>query len=227
MDETSNVRDPYSPLAQQQAQESIQVQDTSPPTWPVARTQDLQNGIGAQPPGQQYSMRLLLMSVAIVLIILLAVVWVLSLTHLIQVYWADIFFVIFTAIGTVIPLLQLYRESMLLRTPLVTTVSSPNTEPLDLLEFSMPRPGPEEGALVIYAKRALRDFNVTLSRGPLEDAHPYTGQHIGKCKVNGRTRYIAAFRSLPPGPYTAHIYKRSKSAQINIYPARITFVDWR
>ena len=218
-----------------QVRGSIQTQDkgTSPfPTLTVI-PQDRQGAIALQLKGKQWwgeLIKWLSVSIAVVLMAVGTVVWVLSITDAIQGPWSSICPALFTSFGTIITLLQLYFQFMAVPTPAVAatpwTSGAQSSDPLDEA-FSIPRPGGQEGVLVVYTKRSLRGFSVALCCGFWEDTGPYAAQNIVERKIRGHVYHIAVFESLPPGPYTAHIYRREMTAEVTIYPGKVTAVDWR
>jgi len=163
------------------------------------------------------------------LMIIGSIVWVLSII-ISLVFWSNICNIAFAVIGNILGLLQLHFQLTPVPVPTPPTALLPaDAQPPDPFsgDFSIPRPGEQEGILVAYTKRSLRGFSITLCRGFWEDTNPYAAQNIVECKIRGHTYYIAVFELLPPGPYTAHIYKREMTAKVTIYSGRVTTIDWR
>lgn len=207
-------------------------QDTSPPTLPAAQPPDHQNAIVIRPKSKQrhgQPMNCLLMIIAIMLIIFGSIIWILSIMFS-MVSWSSICGAFFTAIGSFMTLLQLYTHST---SNTVSTSTSPplpaDAQPPDSLarEFFLPRPRGQEGILVVYTGKALRGSSVDLCRSFRIIASTYAAQNIVERKIGQRVYYIAVFRSLSPGRYTAHIYKYRLKARITIDPGQVTEIDWR
>jgi hypothetical protein len=237
MSSTCNKQDASASISTQlQVRGSIRAlgKGASPLSTPTAPLQDHQNAIALQfKSGQRCSkpINCLPISIAIMLIVVGAIVWVLSSTDTIKGPWSGVCTALFTSVGTIITLIQLYLQFTALPAPVaVTTLLPPedtqSSDPLDG-DFSIPRPGGQEGVLVVYTKRSLRGLSIALCCGFWEDADPCAAQNIVERKMGGHTYYMAVFESLPPGSYTAHIYKREMTAKVTVYSGRVTAIDWR
>lgn len=181
-----------------------------------------------QQDGRRRRFRLILTSLAIVVLMTIAVIWIANPGSVL----ASMFGIGSALLGILIAVLQWHPQPRLAAVQ-VQAAAIPAMEhglhSYEQIEGVTLDVTKRKGVLIVYTKRNLRGSTINLSFGFHNSGNLRADlvANIVARKRNGRTVYVAVFPSLEPGDYTVHTDTRELVTKVNILPGRVAEVDWR
>jgi hypothetical protein len=177
--------------------------------------------------GRRRRFRLALTSLAIVVLMVIAVIWIANPGSTL----ASMFGIGSALLGILIAVLQWHPQPRLAAVQaqagalLAVEHAQHSYEQIEGVTLDVTK---HKGALIVYTKRTLRGSTINLSFGFHNDnlKADLVANVIAR-KREGSTVYVAVFLSLVQGDYTVHTDSQEFVTKVNILPSRVAEVDWR
>jgi hypothetical protein len=176
--------------------------------------------------------RLIFLFVSTLLLIVVgAIIWILSIAGLIGGTWSSIVGVIFTALGVILALFQWYAQANS-GSPTLLTDLSPHKRsqqnplfPTESIKLGINK---QKGALIVYTSKKLCGTTIHLCKGfDASNLHTDSATNVIHRRIHGHDRFIGVFPSLEPSNYTVYTNQQEYLSHTTIYADHLAEIDWR
>jgi hypothetical protein len=167
-----------------------------------------------------------LLALCVLFLLFVAALWIVSILGLFPYSWSTILSALFTVLGVIFALLQLYMQRTLATTSPSFQASSSPQQLTSRISFG--GSSKRKGTLLVLVKKRYLGSTMYLCRGFIETpATPVRAANVVERWIDGSPLFVALFPAVEPGNYTVYWDRQGHGAFITVDAGQTAEIDWR